>query len=460
MTSTEASGGLDRSRPPEAAGAARPFVFPAFERRRLSCGTDLLSIHAGNLPLVHLRLLIGAGGHHAPADLPGLPSFMAALMDEGTARRSGPELAAEIERLGGYLGTGAGWDAAVVETEVLVEDLATGLDLMAEVAREPSFPNHEVGRVRRQLQAEIEHRRTDPAAVASEHFARVLYRGTVYDRPLIGTGDSLDRADRDTVVGFHSRHVAAVGATLVAVGDVEPERLYETAETAFSNWLGQTPADPAIEVSPARELRFEIVDRPGAAQTELRVGQIGIPRSDPRFLRASVLSSLFGGKFTSRLMLNLRETRGFTYGVRSSFDKRIGPGPFVISTALANEHVGAALDEVFGELDRLLAEEPDEAEVADTRDYLIGSFPYSVETMRGLAGRLSDLAIYDLADDYYARFPAAVAAVSGADLLDTARELLAPDRSLVVCVGPADELRRDLEDRFEAPVTVVGTDDR
>ena len=175
----------------------------------------------------------------------------------------------------------------------------------------------------------------------------------------------------------------------------------------------------------------------------------------PRYLAAGVLSCLLGGKFTSRLNLNLREKRGFTYGVRSSFGKRSGPAPFVIATALANEHVGEALAETFGEIRRLLDEAPSDREVADTKDYLIGSFPYTVETLSGLASRLSDLAVYDLGDDYYAAQAQALRSISASELLDTARELLTPDQAVVVCAGPAEELRPQLEERFEAPVSVI-----
>ncbi len=445
---------LDRSRPP-AARPAKSFTFPDFERRCLSSGLSVIRLAVDGVPLVHLRLLLTAGGHHAPADAPGLPSFTAALLDEGTARRTGTELAAKIEGLGGYLATGAGWDATVIETEVLVEDLGTGTALLAEVAREPSFPDHEVGRVRRQLQAEVKRREAQPSAVADRQFERILYHGTAYGTPLIGTHDSLERMDRDTVLDFYSRHVTPVGATLVAVGDVTSEQLTEHAEAALAGWSGDPIAKPRIETAPQDALRVEIVDRPGAAQTEIRVGHIGIHRAHPRYLAAAVLSCLLGGKFTSRLNLNLREKHGFTYGVRSSFGKRGGAAPFVISTALANEHVGRAVGEIFGEVRRLLDEAPGESEVADTRDYLIGSFPYTVETLHGLAARLSDLAIYGLPDDYYGVYPEDLAAISGPDLLETARELLILDRALVVCVGPAEELRPQLEDQFEVPVSVI-----
>lgn len=410
------------------------------------------------LPLVHLRLLLTSGGHHASADAPGLPSFTAALLDEGTSRRTGIELAAKIERLGGYLATGSGWDATVIETEVLTQDLGTGLALIAEVAREPSFPDHEVGRVRRQLQAEIKRREAQPSAVATQHLQRILYQGTVYDTPLIGTPDSLERMDRQRVLDYYSHHITPAGATLVAVGDVTSEQLAEHAEAAFAGWTGDPIDRPRIEVKPQKATRIEVIDRPGAAQTEIRLGHVGIPRAHPRYLAAAVLSCLLGGKFTSRLNLNLREKRGFTYGISSSFGKRSGPAPFVIATALANEHVGEALAETFGEIHRLLDQAPSDREVADTRDYLIGSFPYTVETLSGLAGRLSELAVYDLDDDYYATQTQALGSISASELLDTARELFTPDQSVVVCVGPAEELLPQLEERFEAPITVLPAD--
>lgn len=445
---------LDRSRPP-ARRDARAFAFPEFEQRELPCGLRTLRLAVSGLPLVHLRLLLRAGGQHAPDGFPGLPSMTAALLDEGTARRTGPELAARIEGLGGYLGTGAGWDSTVVQTEVLAKDLDTGLELLAEVAREPSFPDHEVGRVRRQIQAEIQRREAQPAAIATRHFESVIYDGSVYGAPVIGTREALEAIDRNRVVDFYARHLTPVGATLVAVGEIGSQELAGLAERVFEGWSGSKLEQPELATSPQDALRIEIVDRPEAAQTEIRVGHVAIPRAHPRYLPAAVLGCLLGGKFTSRLNLNLREARGFTYGVRSSFGKRIGPAPFVIATALANEHVGEALTEIFGEVRRLLDQPPSAAEVADTRDYLIGSFPYSVETLHGLASRLSDLAVYDLGDDYYAGYGDALRAIDAQELLDTARELLAPEHSVVVCVGPAKELLPQLEKRFQAPISVL-----
>jgi zinc protease len=249
--------------------------------------------------------------------------------------------------------------------------------------------------------------------------------------------------------------VTPVGATLIAVGGARLGQLAEHAEAVFAGWSGAPNDRPQIETSPQDALRIEIVDRPGAAQTEIRVGHIGIHRAHPRYLAAAVMSCLLGGKFTSRLNLNLREKRGFTYGVRSSFGRRSGAAPFVISTALANEHVGEALGETFGEIRRLLDEPPTETEVSDTKDYLVGSFPYTVETLAGLAGRLSDLAVYDLGDNYYATLPDALGSITASELHQTARELLTPDQAVVVCVGPEAELRPQLEERFSTPVSVI-----
>lgn len=448
---------LDRSQPPRL-GAAKSFRFPNVVRGEVAPGLELLALPVRELPIVHLRLVLVSGGDRAPADLPGLPSLTAGLLDEGTKTRSSQELATAAEKLGGYVASGAGWDASAIETELLRDDLATGLELIADIASNPTFPEKELARVRRQCLAEIARRQAQPSAVADLGFAQLLYQGTVYEHPLIGTETSLGAIDRQRVVDFYRHSMATSRAVLLAVGDFDLERLTALAAATFPTRAGGAPPAPKVEPRSSQSPGpwVQLLDRPDAAQTEIRVGQVGISRLDDRFIPASVTSCLLGGKFTSRLNLNLREEKGLTYGVRSHFAKRIGPGPFVVSTAVDNENVGIATREILGEIDRLRESAPSGDELTDTANYLIGSFPYAVETVRGMADRLRDIAVFDLPANYYSDYGDRIRAVGADEVLETASDLLPPENMVVVCVGPAGELRSQFESDF--PVRIATAD--
>lgn len=447
MTNVSRTPGVERTQPPRRT-AVKDFGFPEARRERLGCGLDILHVRVEELPIVDIQLLFPAGGSRAPADRPGLPALMASLLDEGTPDKSAQDIAATIERLGGFLGTGADWDSTSVEAEVLTQHFDTALELVAEIVHEPTFPQHEVDRLRRQYLAEITRRKSQPDVIANETLMNELYDGVAYAQPLIGTRASLSKIGRDDVVRLYEEYVARPRATLVATGDLEFETLATKAERLFDGWSAESITHASIKPKPLAQPRVVIVDRPGAAQTEIQIGQVGISRNDPRFLAAAVVSALLGGKFTSRLNLNLREKHGFTYGVRSRFHQRIGPAPFVISTALDTDNVGAALTEIRFELDRLITETPSPAEVAETQDYLIGSFPYTIETVRALGSRLRSLAVFDLPLDTYTTYATKIRALTSEDLLATAREVLDLERLCVVCVGPAEDLERELSGKL------------
>jgi zinc protease len=435
----------DRTQPPPP-GPPRGFRFPDFERYRLANGLEvLLGIRAG-VPLAEATLLLPAGGDRGPLEHPGLAALAASLLDEGTESRGGPEIAATVERLGGSLGSSADWTVARISVQTLADDLPTGLELVAEIARQPAFADHEVERLRQQTATELLRRRDQPAALAEEALVRTLYRGTVYGEILLGTEASVARLTRDQLAGFYRRHATPAGAALVIAGDIDAGAARAEVERRFGDWRG-SEAQPPPEIAPAPAVarRVVIVDRPGASQTEMRIGQVGVPRTHPDRSRLSLLNCLLGGKFTSRINLNLREKHGFTYGASTRFVDRRGPGPFVLGAAVATESVGAAVAESLAELERLLAEPIPDAELDDARTYLTGVFPYTLQTVEGLAGRLEEIATFGLPSDYYERIFADYARFDSAEIGAAARRHLHPATAVIVAVGPADLLAPQLE---------------
>ncbi len=444
---------VDRTLPPPSAPALRP-RFPAFERFRLDSGLEVLLAPRHAVPTVQVALLLPAGAERNPLERPGLAALTASLVDEGTRRRSGPRLASDVERLGASLSTHADWNSADLSAQLLARDLAVGVELLAEVAREPVFPDAELERLRRQALTELLRRRDQPAILAEEALARGLYPGTPYGELLLGSETGLAALERGEIVAFHAAGYRPRGGALLVGGDFDPDSARAAIDRAFGDWRDGATAPPPEILPPTRTARSVlIVDRPRAAQTELRLGHVGVRRNHPDRSRLGLLNTLLGGKFTSRINLNLRERNGFTYGASTRFVDRRGPGPFVVAAAVATEVAGAAVRETLAELERIRAEPVGAEELAETKSYLLGVFPYTLQTVGGLLGRLEELAVYGLADDHFDRALDAVETASADDLLELARRHVRPAEMLIVAVGPADQLAAQLEPH--GPVTVA-----
>lgn len=445
----------DRSRPP-APGPPRAFAFPDFTRRRLANGLELWLAPIDRVPLVDIQLVVDAGSVHDPVASPGLAHFTAAVIDEGTTARDSREIAAAVESLGGYLHTGAGWDTLEISCGVLSRHVETGLELVAEIARRPTFPRPETERLRGQLLAEIERRESQPAALADRHLMAAIYGDTVYGRPRIGTRDSLSALGRDDLAAFHHRYASPAGAALLLCGDFDAQVIAARIDELFGDWEKSEPGERPRPASPEPDGRTALlVDRPGA-QTELRLGHPGPPRTHPDFPAATLLNTLLGGRFMSRINLNLRERHGYTYGASSYFDWRRGPGPFVVTTAVATEHAAGATGEILGEIERLRGEPVEREELEETRNYLIGVFPYSTERLSGVSAKLRQMAVHRLPDDYYLDWSERLTAVGEDEIQRAARTLLHPERLVVVAVGPAAELADGFAELGEVEVLAAG----
>jgi zinc protease len=435
----------DRGRPP-LGGEAKAFRFPEVYRKTAPGGLGLLAIRRSDTPLVALRFVNRAGGQFDPPAMVGLASFVGSLLDEGTRRRDSVTIADQIEGIGGYLVSGADWDGCAVSSGTLSEHLGFSLELVAEVATEPAFAPAEMERMRALRLAELQKLLADPATLAGRAFARALYRDHVYARSLVGTPDTVARLRREDCVDFWDRHRTQRGSFLLAAGDLDPAELERRVVAALESLgVAPPPALPALDHGVASDGEVHVVDLPHAAQAELRIGHLGVPRNHPERPTLLLLNSILGGKFTSRINLNLRERHGFTYGASSRFLDRIGPGPFLVSAAVDTGVAGRAVAEVQSELRRMQDEAPEPAELEDSRSYLLGVFPYTLQTLDGLLSRLEELAVYDLPDDYFATFPDRLREVTTGGILEAARRYLAPERLVIAVAGPAADLVPQLE---------------
>jgi zinc protease len=436
---------LDRSKPPTP-GNLRSFRFPSFERFRLDNGLDILVAPWSRFPLLSLQLLVPAGGRYDGLETAGLASFHAGLLDEGTERRSALEIAAAIEEIGGFLGSGSDWNVASVGVNLLAQHRDAGLALMAEIIRSPSFPEKEVERLRRQRLTEILRRKSQPTGLAHRMFAGAVFEGTVFAHPLIGTEESITALTRHQFLDFYRQRVGPAEATLIAVGNGEPEIIARRVEEIFGDWHATTEATPPPPVAkPLSGFQIHVVDRPGSTQTQLELGHLGLSRDHPDHPRAVVMNALLGGTFTGRINLSLRERHGITYGAYSQLSYRQGPGAFLVRSAVKTEAIGTAVGEIVTEMRRLREEPVGLEELRGCQDFLVGAFPTTIQTVGDIARRLEDLVVFGLPDDYFVNYPEVLRHVTREDVLEAAQRYLDPDRLVVVAVGEAAKLVPQLE---------------
>lgn len=451
---------LDRSRPP-ASGAIRDFDFPDSERSRLENGIDLRVARVPRLPLVTLDLFMRGGEQGLDAERAGLAVLAAEAIDGGTRRRSGADLSEELERLGARVSAYAGWEGTTVSLTCLADRLEEVFPFLAELVLEPDFPAGEVDRAREQRLASIRQRSMDPGALASDRaLGRYFAPDVPYARPMGGTEASISSVDRRTLLGYADAAYRPGGrGGFVVAGDVEPKEVSELVLRHLGSWTGAPAGVSAFQAEPAtRERRVTVVHRPGSVQSEIRVGHVGTDRATPDYFPLLVGNMLFGGTFTSRLNLNLRERHGFTYGVRSRFSCRSAAGPFEVSTAVANDVTAPAVREILGEMERLVDGGPTDEEVASTRDFAAGVFGLQIETVDQIATRLTHLVVFGLDDRYFNDYRDNVRGVTTAATAEAVARHMRPAEAQVVVVGDADEIARPLEELAIGPVEVVQGD--
>jgi zinc protease len=415
---------------------------------------DVLVAEARNFPVVSMGVSLPVSGLHDGAEQAGVAALTADLLDAGAAGRTGLEIAAELEGLGIQEDTGASWDSTYVGFTALRARVEPGARILADLLRRPDFPEDELDRMRAQRLAGIAQRRADPGLLANEAALRFLYApGSPYARPLSGTTSSLRGLTRQDVHAFHAARYRPARATLIVTGDLAADDAVRIAESCLGDWAGSPDPSPAPDIRPREDApRVVLVDRPGAVQSELRVGHAGIARTHPDYFPVMVMNQVLGGSFSSRLNLSLRERHGYTYGLTSSFTVRRHPGPFLISTAVQSGATVHSLREIFHEAGAIREAPVTRAELDDVRSYLAGVFPLRLETTVGLAARLSQIAVYGLPDDYFEGYPARILAVTADDVLRAARDHLHPERMVAVVVGDAAELREPLEEFGEVRV--------
>jgi zinc protease len=418
--------------PARAADAAPPLA----HREVLPNGIVLLVAERPAVPIVIVRVFSRAGAAFDPPDRAGLANLTAALVTRGTAKHSGRDLDAAIEFVGGSLEAGAGRDGLACSLSVLVRDLPLGLDLLREVVREPTFPEAELRRKVQQISAAIQRSEENPGAVAERALARAVFPNHPYGTPVEGTRASLARITRDDVVAFHRRHVRPETTTIVVVGAVTVAQARDAILARFGDWTGPTGAAEAVPRATPQPPHAKTIVR-DLTQSTILLGRQAVDQSHPDYFPLTVAAYVLGGGSASRLYLRVREEGGLAYSVYAF----LSPGRYGSSVTVGAQtrtaEVGRVVDLLRAEMTRLGREPVSAAELGLAKDYLIGSFPFRLETSRKTADFLVAVEHMGLGLDYAARYRERIAAVTAADVQRVAATYFAPDGFSRVIVGAA-----------------------
>ena len=443
--------GVDRSRVPRP-GPVPAVRFPVVRAVRLTNGLAMRTVEHPGPPVVTFLLTMPAGSASDPAGQSGLAALTADLLDEGSDERTALELHAALDLIGARLGIEVGSDATRVSLTTLMRSAAEGLALLAEIVARPRFDEADVARVRDLRRSRLRQLRAVPGAVADRVFLETLYPAHPYGHLGIGTDDSLVGLTAAHVRQFHRDAYQLGSATLIAVGALTHDRFIDAAERAFGEVPVRSASDAVVVdlaglPAPGPPFaRLVLVDRPGAVQSELRVGHVAAVRRTPDYHALQVLNMVLGGQFVSRLNLSLREEKGYTYGVRTAFDCRRAPGPFAMQGSVQSDATVEAVQEVFAQMAAIGGDTPvTPTELDLARAALTRGFPRGFETASQVARGIGRLVLHGLAEDYYDRFVMQVEAVDASAVTAAATAHLHADRAVAVIVGPADQIAPGLE---------------
>jgi predicted Zn-dependent peptidase len=441
---------VDRSRLP-APGPSRPFRFPAISRRRLGNGLDVRAVSHRNVPLVSVVLLVPAGTATDPPERHGLAAFTADLLDEGSGGRSALEVADAIARCGADLDVDVGPDAVTLTITALSKFVQPALALLAEMTTTPNLAGPDIERVRKLRLERLRQLRDHAPALAERAFVRLLYRDHPYGHLGVGNESALEATTADDIRAFHRSTFVPRGASLIVAGDAAEDELYERVAEAFSGW--NAPAAPetvdrdaGMRPPPSvSDRRLAVVARPAAAQSELRIGHVCASRDTPDYHALVLLNMILGGQFVSRVNLNLRQDKGYTYGVRTGFELRRGLGPFVLQTSVQTEVTAAAIREAHRELADIRGARPATAdELALARASVTRGYPRGFETAQQVARSVAQLALHGLPDSYFEEFVPRIEAVTLEDITRVAVQYLDPTRMTTLAVGDFDRIADSL----------------
>jgi zinc protease len=445
ISPVQAVSGVDS--PPPAAAPSEPH-FAQAQETKLDNGLRVIVAERRGLPLVAAQVVFSTGSE---ADVPGLAgtaSMTGTLLSRGTETRSAPQIAEEIESLGGDISSGAGWDASSATLLIMSDKVDTGLTILADVVLHPTFKEEEIERLRKQRLDGLRVAMQQPGSVASYVAERVVFGAGEYGHSASGTLESIGKMRRDDIVGFYKAHYAPANAALVMVGDVSLDQAKAYAQRFFGEWKSAVEARPAGPTASDWKPRNVVVDMPQAGQASVSVAKPAIKRDSPDYYAGLVANAALGNGFISRLNREIRIKRGLSYGAHSSLDVRRDVGPFIASAQTKNESAAEVAKLLVGEMKRLVDEPVQGEELKSRQAVLTGGYARSLETDEGIAEKLGTLAAFGLPLEKINQFIPKVNAVTTEEVTAFARKYLGSPSLIVAGKAPAflDAIKKDFGD--------------
>jgi zinc protease len=431
---------ITRARLPEP-GPSAPYTFPAIEKSTLPNGLRLWTVRHAQVPLVAFMLLVRRGAAADPPGREGLAAVTADMLDEGSGDRSAIEMHEAIARLGAQFDIDIGSDATAASVTVLSRFADRALALLSDVVSRPALREDDFARVRQLRLHRLTQIRDMPGALADRAFLKLIYGVHPYGHPPIGNEASLASLSVDDVRAFHARAIRPGDATLLAVGDIDHAVIERLARESFADWVGDSDASVASDGNLPHGARLNIVPRPAAPQSELRIGHVGVARDTPDYHALLVANAILGGQFVSRINLNLREDKGVTYGARTAFEFRRLAGPFVLQVSVETSATAQAIEESMREITDIRGSRPaTDAELALGVSSITRGYARNFETAEQIARAAMQMALYDLPEDYYMQFVPRIERVTTGDISRVMSSHIDPSRLTTLVVGDLDTI--------------------
>jgi len=423
-----------------ALSAEREVRWPKRTKTKLANGLEIILLESHTIPKFHGELYLRSGNAAAAARGTALAEMAATMVRTGTTKHTSREIEEHLRGLGADLSVSAGQDTSAISFAGLSDYAEPLLQLVNELAREAAFPAGEFERERRQKLEEVKLERTQPGFLAGERLRKVLFGSHPYAQ-VSPSEEQVSAYTREELQSVYRDFYTPENAILILVGDFDPAAMQKAAERAFGDWSGRKPAIPESTKPPVpKGRRGYLVDLPGSVQTQILCGCHAITRKHPDWIKLGLTNSLYGGAFNSRLVMNIREDKGYTYSPRSGVNPLWQYGYFSVSAAVRNDVVAAALTEIFYEIDKLRALPVPEAELLDAQNYLTGVFSMGLATQSGLLSQISTLALNELPDDYLETYRGKVRALKPEDVLTAARTYFDSANMQIVVVGDRKQI--------------------
>lgn len=435
---------LDRSKKP-VPGVAKDVKFPGYFETTLANGINVIVIKDEKFPIISSRFVFKAGSFF-DGDKYGISSFTSEMLTKGTQSKSALEIAELVDYHGAFLSSGCDFDATFVSCYSLKKYFEKIFDITSEVILQPAFSEDEVNRLREQKINSIISYKDEGDYLASRIFKKNIYHHLPYSKPLEGTENILNSLQRDDLQNFYNTYYKPDNLIIAFVGDIDEARAVKLVEEKFGSFTGKFVNNANIEnETMSSGKKVFIVKKPGAVQSSLKVGHLAFKRNIPNYIPASVMNTMLGGSFTSRINKNLREVNGFTYGARSYFDWKKYSGDFAVETEVGNSLTASAVKEMIFEIDKMKNELVSDEELTSIKNYLAGNFPLQLETPNAIASKVISLKIYDIEKDYYNTYISKVNDVTKQDINDAAVKYLHPENLTIAVGGNPDEIKKDME---------------